>query len=250
MSPVDQVSPVNQESPADHAGQAHPLVETRAAMAGYGPDSIVVRDLDLAVHPGEIVVLLGPNGAGKTTTLMTLAGELPLQGGEVRFDGEPALTPLYKRARAGLGLVTEQRSVFTQLTVAENLKVSHCDPGRALGMFPELEQHLKRRVGLLSGGQQQMLAMARALARGTPRLLLIDEISLGLAPQVVDRLLAVVKTAAGQGVGVLLVEQYVHKAMAVADRLYVMRRGRVVLSGPTSELRGDVESIQQSYLSS
>jgi branched-chain amino acid transport system ATP-binding protein len=224
------------------------LIEAIDADAGYGSDSVVVRGLNLTVAPGEIVALLGPNGAGKTTTLLTLCGELPLLGGEVRFDGEPAVTPLYKRARAGLGLVTEQRSVFTKLTVAENLRVSRCDLDRALSIFPELADHMKRRVGLLSGGQQQMLAMARALARGKPRLLLIDEISLGLAPQVVDRLLGAVKTAAADGVGVLLVEQYVHKAMTIADRLYVMRRGRVVLTGPTSELRDQVEQIQQSYL--
>jgi ABC-type branched-subunit amino acid transport system ATPase component len=224
------------------------LVEARHLDAGYA-GSPVVRGLDLRVEPGEVVALFGPNGAGKTTTLMTLCGELPALGGEVLLDGAVTTAPLHLRARKGLGLVTEQRSVFTQLTVAENLRVSRCDVDRALGLFPELEPHLARRAGLLSGGQQQMLALVRALSRGTPRLLLIDEISLGLAPQVVDRLLGAVQAAAAEGAGVLLVEQYIHKATAIADRLYVMRRGRVQLTGDARDFRNDVARIESAYLS-
>lgn len=224
------------------------LIETRHLDAGYA-GSPVVRDLNIYVQPGEVVALFGPNGAGKTTTLMTLCGELPSLGGEVVLDGAVTSAPLHRRARSGLGLVTEQRSVFTQLTVAENLRVSRCDVDHALELFPELQPHLSRRAGLLSGGQQQMLALVRALSRGTPRLLLIDEISLGLAPQVVDRLLGAVKAAAAAGAGVLLVEQYIHKATAIADRLYVMRRGRVQLTGDASEFRSDVARIEAAYLS-
>jgi branched-chain amino acid transport system ATP-binding protein len=223
------------------------LLRAQALDAGYGQEEVVVRGVDLTVNAGEVVCLFGPNGAGKTTTLLTLCGELPVYGGEVYLDGQACRTPLFRRARAGLGLVTEQRSVFMKLTVAENLRVSRCDQELAVELFPELRDHLKRRVALLSGGQQQMLAMARALTRGKPRLLLIDEISLGLAPQVVDRLLRAVKDAAAAGIGVLLVEQYVHKAMAVADRAYVMRRGRVVLSGSSADLRGRIDEIQGSY---
>jgi branched-chain amino acid transport system ATP-binding protein len=224
------------------------LIEARQLDAGYG-GTPVVRQLDLHVDPGEVVALFGPNGAGKTTTLMTLCGELPGLAGEVLIDGQPTTAPLHHRARRGLGLVTEQRAVFTQLTVADNLKVSRCDPARALALFPELEPHMNRRAGLLSGGQQQMLALVRAVSRGTPRLLLIDEISLGLAPQVVDRLLAAIKDAAASGMGVLLVEQYIHKALQVADRIYVMRRGRLQLTGPAEEFRNDTERIHGAYLS-
>jgi len=224
------------------------VLEARGLVAGYGRDSIVVRDLDLAVAAGEVVALLGPNGAGKTTTLLTLSGDLPALGGEVRWRGAPTRAPLYRRAREGLGLVTEQRAVLMTMTVADNLRVSRCDPTRALALFPELEDHLPRRVGLLSGGQQQMLALSRALARDTTTMLLVDELSLGLGPVVVDRLLAAVRAAADTGVGVLLVEQHVHKALQVADRVYVMRRGHIELDGTADELRHRVEEIQASYL--
>jgi branched-chain amino acid transport system ATP-binding protein len=224
------------------------LIEARQLDAGYG-GTAVVRQLDLCVNPGEVVALFGPNGAGKTTTLLTLCGELPGLGGEVLLDGKPTVAPLHHRALQGLGLVTEQRSVFTQLTVADNLKVSRCDTSRALALFPELEPHMNRRAGLLSGGQQQMLALVRALSRGTPRLLLIDEISLGLAPQIVDRLLTAIKDAAASGLGVLLVEQYIHKALQVADRIYVMQRGRLQLTGPAEEFRDHTERIHDAYLS-
>ena len=224
-------------------------LEARGLTAGYGSSSVIVRDLDLAVAPGEVVALLGPNGAGKTTTILTMCGELPPIGGEVLLHGEPTSAPLHQRARRGLGLVTEERAVLMGLTVAENLRVGRCDRERALALFPELEEHLERRVGLLSGGQQQMLALARALSRDT-RVLLADELSLGLAPIVVDRLLRAVRSAADGGVGVLLVEQHVHKALQISDRVYVMRRGRIEVSGTTEELRDRVEEIQASYLAS
>jgi ABC-type branched-subunit amino acid transport system ATPase component len=222
------------------------ILEANHLAAGYG-DLAVVRDLDLQVGAGEVVALLGANGAGKTTTLLTLSGELPQLDGDVAFLGEITTAPLHVRARSGLALVTEERSVTMQLSAAENLRTARCDAARAIDMFPELEPHLGRRVGLLSGGQQQMLALARALARPT-RLLLADELSLGLAPQVVDRLLAVVRSAAADGVGVLLVEQYVHKVMEVADRILVMRHGEIVLEGPVRELSHRVDEIQAAYL--
>ena len=222
-------------------------LEARGLTAGYGSSSIIVRDLDLTVAPGEVVALLGPNGAGKTTTILTLCGELPPIRGEVWMYGAPTTAPLHRRARQGLGLVTEERAVLMSMTVAENLRVGRCDRERALALFPELEEHLARRVGLLSGGQQQMLALARALARDT-KVLLADELSLGLAPIVVDRLLQAVRAAADAGVGVLIVEQHVRKAMEIADRVYVMRRGRVDVSGTSAELRDRVEEIQASYL--
>ena len=157
-------------------------------------------------------------------------------------------TPLHVLARKGLALVSQERAVLMNLTAVENLRVSRCDVGRAIELFPELEPHLGRRVGLLSGGQQQMLALARALARG-PSLLLVDELSLGLAPLIVERLLAAVRAAADDGVGVLLVEQHVQKAMNVADRVLVMRRGAIVLAGRTDELRDRTDDIRDAYLS-
>ena len=222
------------------------LLEAAGLRAGYNGQP-VVRDLDLEVHPGELVALFGPNGAGKTTTLLTLAGELPAIAGEVTMDGEPAPSSLHRRARNGLSFVTEERSVFMEMTVDENLRVARVDKPRALELFPELEPLLGRRAGLLSGGEQQMLTLGRALAR-RPRLLLVDELSLGLAPLVVRRLLDALRAAADAGVGVLLVEQHVDQALKRVDRVYVMERGLVILKGPKSEVAERVHEIEASYL--
>jgi len=223
-----------------------PVVAARGLTAGYGKTT-VVRDVNLEVAPGEIVALLGPNGAGKSTTVMTLAGAIPSLGGEVLLGGSPTTASLDRRTNAGLGLVTEQRAVLMRLSVAENLRVAGVTAEAGLEIFPELEQHLKRRVGDLSGGQQQMLALARVIARN-PKALLADELSLGLAPMVVDRLLEQLVKAAGRGVGVLLVEQHVRKALAVADRVVVMRRGRVEISGTPAEIHDQMDLLQSSYL--
>jgi ABC-type branched-subunit amino acid transport system ATPase component len=222
------------------------LVEAESLDAGYG-SVVVVRGLDLHVDPGEVVALLGPNGAGKSTTLLTLSGDLPPLGGAVRWNGAAARAPLHARARAGLGLVTEERSVFMRLTARENLRVGCKDIEPALELFPELRARLDVRAGLLSGGEQQMLSLARALAR-RPSLLLADELSLGLAPLVVKRLLGAVRRAADGGVGVLLVEQHVSKVLEIADRVCVLRRGRVQLAGPAADLRGRLAEIETSYL--
>jgi len=223
-----------------------PLLEVVGLRAGYG-NVEVVHGVDLEVHEGEVVALLGPNGAGKTTTLSTVAGELSPLGGEVRLLDCDARDPLHIRSRKGLAMVTQERAVLMELTAAENLRVSRCDLDRAVALFRELEEHLNRRVGLLSGGQQQMLALARCLARPS-RLLLVDELSLGLAPLVVERLLRAVRDAADDGLGVLLVEQHVHQALATADRVLVLRRGVVELDGSATELRDRVAEIQAAYL--
>ena len=222
------------------------LVEAKALVAGYGKVTIV-RDVDLEIREGEVVALLGPNGAGKTTTLLTLAGDLKPQGGSVSCLGLDGSTSLHRRARAGLALVTDSKAVLTTMTVAENMRVFGTTPEAVVGLFPELEPHVRRKVALLSGGQQQMLALGLALSR-SPAVVLADELSMGLAPMIVDRLFAALRAAADRGTGVLLVEQHVHKAMAIADRIYVMDRGRIGISGTAADLRQQVDAIQSSYL--
>jgi branched-chain amino acid transport system ATP-binding protein len=223
------------------------LIEARNLSAGYGKMP-VVRDINLRVDAGDVVALLGANGAGKTTTLLTLAGELsPLAGG-VHFLGEPATAPMHARCRNGLGYVTEERSVIMGMSVAENLKLAGVAPKIAFDYFPALERIMSRRAGLCSGGEQQMLSLARALGR-EPKVLLADELSLGLAPIIVANLLAAVRAAATErGVGVLLVEQHVGQALKIADRVYVMERGRIVLSGAADEVAHQTDKIEAAYL--
>jgi branched-chain amino acid transport system ATP-binding protein len=222
-------------------------LEAEQVSAGYGPQA-VIHEVDIAVYPGEVVGLLGANGAGKTTTLLTLAGELPPLMGRVLMDGTITTAPLHRRARAGLAFVPAEKSVFMGLTARDNLRVAEADLGAALELFPELEKRLGVRAGLLSGGEQQMLTLARALSR-RPRVLLADELSMGLAPLVVKRLLAAVVRASKQmGTAVLLVEQHVRKALEHCDRAYVMHRGNIVLSGSAGELLEQITDIENHYL--
>ena len=226
--------------------------------AGYGGVA-VVRELDLHVLPGEVVALLGPNGAGKTTTLLSISGMLKPLGGTVWLLGADVDTRSpYENARRGLAHVAEDRSLFFQLTVEENLKLGLRSNGGnqkaalddALDLLPALKPLLGRRAGLLSGGEQQMLAMARALA-SRPKMLLVDEMSLGLAPIIVERLLPIVRDiAATTGAGVLLVEQHVHMALEVADRAYVMNRGQLAMQGSAAELKQNTELLLASYMGS
>jgi branched-chain amino acid transport system ATP-binding protein len=225
-----------------------PVIAACGLTAGYGGVP-AVRDLDLEVRPGEVVALLGANGAGKTTTILSLAGELTPLAGHVSWRGAPCRRSLAQRAQDGLGLITEERSVFSGLTVAENLRLGRGDPERALELFPMLREHLRRKAGLLSGGQQQILTVARALA-AEPDVLLADELSLGLAPQIVTQLLDAIRQAAQtRRVAVLIVEQHVRGALAVCDRAYVLAHGRCVMKGESRELMGRIEEIQSSYLS-
>jgi branched-chain amino acid transport system ATP-binding protein len=223
------------------------ILEASGITAGYGPRP-VIHAIDIEVHPGEIVALLGANGAGKTTTLLALSGELPLMSGQVLMDGEAETGPLHRRARKGLAYVTEERSVFKGLSLADNLRCGGVEVADALALFPELGPRLRVRGGLLSGGEQQMLTLARALGR-RPRLLLADELSLGLAPLVVRRLLDAVRSAAErEGCGVLLVEQHVRKALRYADRAYIMARGRIHMNLPAATARERIAEIEQTYL--
>ena len=224
------------------------LIEARGLSAGYGKMA-VVREVDLRVDAGEVVALIGPNGAGKTTTLLTLAGELPPIEGEVALFGTPTRAPMHARCQRGLGYVTEERSVIMEMSVADNLKLAAVPASVAFEWFPALEGCLDRKAGLCSGGEQQMLSLARALGR-EPKVLLADELSLGLAPIIVANLLQAVRAAADErGVGVLLVEQHVRQALRIADRVHVMERGRIVLSGTSEELLGQLDKVEDAYLS-
>ena len=225
-----------------------PVLEAKKMCAGYGPVE-VVKDLDLVVHSGEVVALLGVNGAGKTTIVRALSGQLKPSGGQVWLRGRPTTAPLHKRVRDGMRRIPEDRSVFMGLTTAENLRLGGQSRDACLELFPELERLLDRRAGLLSGGEQQMLTLARALA-AQPTVLLADELSLGLAPLICVRLLAALRAAADRGAGVLLVEQRARDALQVADRAYVISNGQVAVSGSASELAGRIEEIESTYLAS
>jgi branched-chain amino acid transport system ATP-binding protein len=204
--------------------------------------------VNITVRPGEVVALLGPNGAGKTTTLLTIAGQLAPVDGIVMFSNVPTFTPMYQRVRQGLGVVTEERLIFTKMSARNNLRIGGGDVDRALELFPALQARLNVRAGMLSGGEQQMVALARALSRN-PNLLLADELSLGLAPLIVDRLLGAVRKAADeQGIGALIVEQHARKALKYSDRVYLMSRGRIRMEMSSAEALTRLDEIEESYL--
>jgi branched-chain amino acid transport system ATP-binding protein len=228
------------------------LLAIEGLTAGYDR-AAVIRELDLTVGPGEVVALLGANGAGKTTTLRVISGLVRPMSGRVTFDGQDlARVSPTQRARRGIVHVPEGRGIFYGLTVAEHFRLGYRgerpDEEAAYGHFPKLEELRTRRVGLLSGGEQQMLAVARGLAR-RPRLLLLDELSLGLAPVIVEGLLPVVhQYAIDAKCGVLLVEQHIQLALEIADRGYVLSHGEIVLHNSADVLQGDRELLISSYL--
>jgi branched-chain amino acid transport system ATP-binding protein len=220
--------------------------------AGYD-QADVVRHLNMHVDAGEVVALFGPNGAGKTTTLRVISGIIKPSGGGVKYHGEDLskLSPT-ARARAGIAHVPEGRGIFFGLTVAEHIRLGYrgeeIDPEAVYNHFPALRELQNRTAGLLSGGEQQMLAVARNLAR-RPKLLLLDELSLGLAPVLVERLLPVVRDYAREsGCGVLLVEQHVQLATEIADRCYVLSHGDIVLHETGARLQADPDLLVASYL--
>jgi branched-chain amino acid transport system ATP-binding protein len=219
------------------------LLDVRGLGSGYGK-IVVLHEVDLHVAAGEVVVLLGPNGAGKSTLLKAISGLLPWFEGGVRFAGQDMLGVGPRgSAQAGLVHVVEGHRVFTQISVADNLLLAGYDLPRgersarieeALAYFPEIAAKRHERGGALSGGQQQMLAVAQGLVR-RPKLLMLDEPSAGLSPVLVDRVLSVVRQLRQSGTAVLLVEQLIEKSLAVADRVYALAQGRVVLQASTDE---------------
>lgn len=220
------------------------VLRVEGVTAGYG-DLAAVRDVTLEIAAGEVVALFGPNGSGKTTTLLASVGVLPISKGEVHWKGRAAPRRLHLMARAGLAFVPEERSIVAGLSTHDNLRLGRGRLEDALASFPELEALLDKKAGLLSGGEQQMLTLARALA-SKPDALLVDELSLGLAPLVVDRLLGVIRQAAdNDGLAVLLVEQQARRALACADRWYLLRNGSIESAGDSES---GLEHLEAAYL--
>jgi branched-chain amino acid transport system ATP-binding protein len=235
-----------------------PLLEVSGLRAGYGRLPVIFG-IDLTVEEGEIVALLGLNGAGKTTTLRAISGMIPVMAGTVLFGGEDITGAKAERiTRQGLLHVPEGRGIFPNLRVDESLrlaaalaKLDGAEAGRrveeAFATFPSLERRRGQAAGTLSGGEQQMLALARALI-WRPRLLMVDEMSQGLAPAIVDRLFEIVSAFRDNGTALILVEQFVTRALAVADRAYVVENGEIGYSGTAAALAADEEFVRSSYL--
>jgi len=231
------------------------LLEASGLEVAYGGIR-AVKGIDLSVTSGELVALIGANGAGKTTTLKALAGMLPWAGGTGSFDGKPlAMMPLHERVRQGLVLVPEGRGVFARLSIAENLDMGAyarrdhdvvADLDRMYTLFPRLKDRRTQLAGTLSGGEQQMLAIARALM-ARPRLLMLDEPSMGLAPMVVELIFQTIREVSAQGVTILLVEQNARLALTISQRAYVMESGLVTLAGKAADLL-DNAKVRAAYL--
>jgi len=231
------------------------VLEIAGLRAGYGPIE-VLRGVDLAVGAGEIVALLGSNGAGKSTLNNNVSGLYRPFGGSIRFDGHDiAGAPSTRIVEAGLVQVPEGRRVFPTLTVRDNLELGSYRRGkpararnleRVLAIFPRLKERLTQSAGTLSGGEQQMLAIGRGLM-AEPRLLILDEPSLGLSPLLVEEMFALIGQLNGQGLAVLLVEQNVVQSLAIAHRAYVLENGRIALSGNAADL-AENPNLRKSYL--
>ncbi len=216
-----------------------------------------VKGIDLHIAPGELVALIGSNGAGKTTTLKTLAGLLHSASGQIHYNGKSLHNvAAHQRVAMGISLVPEGRGIFARLTVKENLQMGaytrstpheiSADLARMVELFPRLAERKDQLAGTLSGGEQQMVAMARALM-SRPRLLMLDEPSMGLAPLMVQKIFETIRNIAAQGMSILLVEQNAKLALEVAQRGYVMESGKITLSGAASELLGS-DAVQRAYL--
>ncbi len=236
--------------------QTDNMLEIRQLDVAYGGIR-AVRSMDLSVGQGELVSLIGANGAGKSTTLRAICGLVPLAGGEILYEGKSiAGVPSYMLVRQGLVMVPEGRGIFGQLTIEENLAMGGYsrndatdvkrDMERVFGLFPRLAERRRQSAGTLSGGEQQMLAMGRAMI-SRPRLLLLDEPSMGLAPLMVEKVFDVIRTVAAEGVTILLIEQNARLALEVSSRAYVMESGQIILQGPSSQLLDDPK-VRAAYL--
>ncbi len=232
------------------------LLDVAGLCAGYG-DVPVLRGIDLSIPAGSITALIGANGAGKTTLLRTISGIIPTEAGTIRYDGHDIVgMPPQDIVRAGLVQVPEGRRLFSEMTVFENLLVGSSSPAArrkrdenlamVLELFPRVRERRAQRAGTLSGGEQQMVAIARALM-ASPRLLLLDETSLGLAPIVVDEIFVAVRRLAAQGLTILVVEQNTALALEVADHGYVLEQGHFAIEGPAVRLMADPR-VRQAYL--
>jgi branched-chain amino acid transport system ATP-binding protein len=241
--------------PDGHVVRTQAMLSVRGLEVAYGP-IVAVRNLSLHVDEGEIVALLGPNGAGKTSVLRGVTGLVRPVAGRVRLAGRRADSPA-RTVALGMSHVPEGRRVFPDLTVRENLLLGGWDVSRrparvreredfVFDLFPRLAERRDQKGGLLSGGEQQMLAIGRALM-SKPRLLLIDELSLGLAPLVIDELVTRLVQLNHEGLSLLLIEQFVHRALAIADRVYVLSKGRLVFEGtPADATRAG--AVEEAYL--
>ena len=235
---------------------APPLLSLEKLEVAYGGIQ-AVKGIDLAVEQGELVCLIGANGAGKTTTLKGICGLLPVKSGRIVYGGEDVTgRPAFTLVRRGLAMVPEGRGVFGALTIEENLAMGayirndkdgiKSDIERVFGLFPRLKERRRQTAGTLSGGEQQMLAMGRALM-ARPKMLLLDEPSMGLAPLLVDQIFSIVAGLKRQGITVLLVEQNAYAALAIADRGYVLETGRISHSGTGRDLLND-QRVREAYL--
>ena len=239
-----------------HPTASTPLLDIRNMDVAYGGIR-AVRQLNLHVHPGERVALIGANGAGKSTTLRAICGLVPLAAGSVHYQGKSlAGQPVHAMVRQGLVMVPEGRGVFARMTITENLLMGaytrndkagiQADIERMFGIFPRLRERKDQLAGTMSGGEQQMLAMARALM-SQPKVLLLDEPSMGLSPIMVDKIFEVVSDVYAQGVTMMLVEQNASRALALADQGYVMESGIITMTGPGQTLLKDPR-VRAAYL--
>ncbi|TAH42468.1 MAG: ABC transporter ATP-binding protein [Betaproteobacteria bacterium] len=239
-----------------HTNPVSPLLQLQNLQISYGGIQ-AVKGIDLELYAGELVCLIGANGAGKTTTLNAIAGVLPIAGGDIHYGGDRMNTvPAHKRLRRGIALVPEGRGIFTRLTVEENLRMGaytrndkagiDADLERVYSMLPRVKERLFQVAGTLSGGEQQMVAIGRALL-SRPKLLLLDEPSMGLAPLVVEKIFEVVQSVAKEGVTILLVEQNANLALEFAQRGYVMESGKITLTGSGAALLADPK-VRAAYL--
>ena len=232
------------------------VLDVRGAEVGYG-GIVAVKGIDLRVDAGELVCLIGSNGAGKTTTMKAMTALLPLRAGDIHFMGRSVTgRGPWDLAGEGLVMVPEGRGVFARMSITENLQMGAylrtdrheiaTDLDRVFGLFPRLAERRAQLAGTLSGGEQQMLAMGRALM-ARPRLLLLDEPSMGLAPLMVDRIFEVIQQVHAQGITIFLVEQNAGRALQIADRAYVMESGQIAATGPARAMLTD-DAVRQAYL--